>query len=111
MEVGAGPLSVSLSCEGVEVEVSTLGPLKGFAAVEATWDGKVTVYAGAKQEIGGIGPIPGVSAQEGIYITGDKNGITDVGARVKFEAFKEIGPVKVKQTIDTMNFSLMPRVN
>jgi tetratricopeptide (TPR) repeat protein len=111
VEIEAGPLSVSFSCESMGVELSTEGPLKGFVSFETTWEGKMTVYAGAKLELDAPGPLPGLTVQDGIYITGDKNGVTDVGARVGFEAFKEVGGVKVKTTLDQMDFSLMPRVN
>ena len=99
MELGAGPLSVSFSCEGMGVELSTEGPLKGFVSFDTSWEGQMTVYAGAKAEIEGMGPLPGLTMSDGIYITGDKSGVTDVGGRVAFETFKEVGGVKVKATL------------
>jgi len=111
VEFSAGPLSVSFSCESMGVELSTEGPLKGFASFETTWEGKMTVFAGAKLELEGKGILPGFAVSDGIYITGDKNGVTDVGGRVSFESSKEIAGVKVKASIDQMDFSLMPRVN
>lgn len=110
MEFGAGPLSVSFSCESMGVEVSTEGPLQGFVSIETSWEGKMTAFVGAKLDLEGKGVLPGFTMRDGIYITGDKNGVTDVGGRVNFESFKEVGGVKVKGAIDQMDFSLMPRV-
>jgi hypothetical protein len=92
------------------VEVSTAGPLKGFASFETSWDGKMTVMAGAKLELEGKGILPGLAVSDGIFITGDRNGVTDVGGRVSFETSKEVAGVKIKSSIDQMDFSLMPRV-
>ena len=72
---------ISVSCEKVELEGSTPGLLGLF--VKWTYDKRadnVTIFVGAKQgfDVG----VAGISTKEGIYVTGTRGGITDVGAKV-----------------------------
>lgn len=111
LEYSAGPLSITVSCESLGMELSTEGPLQGFVSLDVLWEGKMTVLAGAKLDLEGKGPLPGFTMRDGIYMTCDKNGqIEDFGGRVNFEAFKEVHGVRIKHEIDKMDFSLMPRV-
>jgi len=111
LEYGFAPLSITVSCESLGVELSTEGMLQGFASVDFSWKGKITVFAGAKAEVDTKGMPLGFTARSGVYMTCDQHGtMEDFGGRVNFEAYQEQGlGVRVKQSIDNMDFSLMPR--
>jgi hypothetical protein len=111
LEYDAGPLSITVSCESIGLEFSTQGPVQAFASVDVLWKGKMTVFGGAKLDLEGKSILPGFTMRDGIYVTCDKDGgVEDFGGRVNFEAFKEVGHgVRIKQGIDSMDFSMMPR--
>lgn len=104
-------VSVSATCKSIGVEVGTEGWLGAFASVEYEFEGKVTVFAGPKAELGIEGLGTKVGMKDGLYITVDSKGIQDVGARVAFEGSTSAGPgVSVSTTYDSMDFSFMPSV-
>ena len=112
MSVALGDtMSVGVSCKSIGVEIGTEGWLGAFASVEYEFDGKVTVFAGPKAELGIEGLGTKVGMKDGLYITVDSKGIQDVGARIAFETSTAITPgVSVATPIDSVDISFMPSV-
>ncbi len=101
-------LSVSVDCKGVGVEVGTEGPIGAFVSASFQYDGRVTVFAGPRAEIGAEGLTTKVGMKDGLYITMDRNGVQDLGARVVFEVSHSVGPgISASSELDSMDFSIV----
>ncbi len=101
-------LSVKVDCKAVSAEVGTKVWISPFASVKYEFDGRVTVFSGARAKLEMLGVAAKVGMKDGLYITVDRNGIQDVGGRVQFEAGWEIAPgVVASGNVETMDFSLV----
>ena len=75
-------LSVSMTCEDVELSVSSAGPLGAFGRVNKAFLGSTTVVVGVRA--GAAVPVvgAGASAEAGVYVTVDHGGtLQDAGVR------------------------------
>lgn len=82
-----GPYKVSLNlefnCEKIGVALSKgLRFLDLFAELELEYSGKVTVFAGAKVDVGAGGLSAAGAAKSGLYFSVTREGVGDVGAKV-----------------------------
>lgn len=101
-------VSVSANCKSIGIEIGTEGWIGAFASVEYEFEGKVTVFAGPKAELGIEGLGTKVGMKDGLYITVDRKGVQDMGARIAFETSTTIAPgVSVATPLDSMDISIM----
>ena len=99
-------VGVSVSCKSVSFELEApLGPPLASLSAELSVDlsGSVTVFAGPKASIAGVG-----SSKGGLYLTANSEGIQDIGGKVEATASSGFGPVGVSHQVGEGTVSFLP---
>ena len=101
-------VTFSVTCEKVELEVSSAGALGYFSQLTYNMrQDSLTLFAGAKQKISAYGVVE-LSAKEGLYITASPKGqITDVGLKVSTSGAIKNGLVSGKVDGPGFEFSFV----
>ena len=102
-------LTINVNCEKVEMEASASEAMSLFGQVTVNFKrDTVTAFVGAKGKIS-IGPVE-LSAKEGLYITAQKGGLTDVGIKVSTTGAINAGNLAGKIDGPDFEFSVVSAV-